>query len=211
MKVRDSEAFSVDGGAVRTRAGVREAGAGAGDAVTADADRLGGGREGQSEAIPVDGWDAEGPGRASRADTPRWANGVRGGAVRRSRPTAQSVAKQFEREQMAYWWARKRAEYHHGAVARRGDSGGSSGSGAWVGRGPDASGRLALLEEGWTGGVHGQLVHHSTGVRQAWWGDSVADGGTMGGLVLDLEAGRAAAAEDEAAIRAKARLARRRR
>ena len=115
-----------------------------------------------------------------------------------------------EREQMAYWWAKKKAEYDGGAIAQWDADGGGSGSGAWRDGRPDGERRSALVAEGWTGGIRGEVTHHSVGVREAWWGDHVAQDRGGSGAVLDLEAGRLAASSDEAAVRARARRARRR-
>ena len=157
----------------------------------------------------MDGWVSDGPGRANRTDTPVWATGVRGGAVRRGSQSAANRERQLEREQMAYWWARKKAEYEGGLVARWDAEGGSSGSGGWAGDRPDRERRGDLLAAGWTGGVRGEVAHHSVGVREAWWGDHVTETRGGSGLVLDLEAGREAVGLDEAARRARARKAKR--
>ena len=111
---------------------------------------------------------------------------------------------------MAYWWARKKAEYDAGLVASWDAEGGSSGSGAWIRHPPAVGERADRLGEGWAGGVRGQVVHHSVSVGAAWWGDTLPSVGSGGGLVLDLEAGRNAAALDEASLRARAQRARRR-
>ena len=110
---------------------------------------------------------------------------------------------------MAYWWARKRAEYEGWAVGQWNETGGSSGSGAWIGGRPSAVRRVAVLSDGWTGGVRGEAVHHSVGAREAWWGDVVDRTGVDGGVVLDLEAGRADAESNDRAIRARTRRLRR--
>ena len=133
---------------------------------------------------------------------------MRGSNPRRKRQTAAAVEKQAEREQMAYWWARKRAEYEGGAVAQWSETGGSSGSGAWVAGRPSAVVREEVLNCSWSGGVRGEAVHHSVDTRAAWWGDRVT-GGDGGGVVLDLEAGRADAESNERAVRARTRRLRR--
>ena len=52
-----------------------------------------------------------------RGPTPPFGrHGVRGSNSRRKRQTAAAVERQAEKEQMAYWWARKRAEYEGGAL-----------------------------------------------------------------------------------------------
>ena len=59
------------------------------------------------------------------------------------------------------------------------------------------------------GGVRGERLHHSVDAREAWWGRCVEQDGVEG-MVLDLEAGRAEAARNEAEIRARVRKARKR-
>ena len=112
---------------------------------------------------------------------------------------------------MAYWCARKRAEYDGDVAAQWDAGGGSSGSGGWANSRLDRERRGELLAAGWTGGVRGEVAHHSVGVREAWWGDHVVDEKGGSGPVFDLEAGREAVGLDEAARRARARKAKRKR
>ena len=86
-------------------------------------------------------------------------------------------------------------------------AGGSSSSGAWVGTAPDGPRRSELFSRGWTGGVRGERLRHSVDTREAWWGRWVEQDSTEG-MVLDLEAGRAEAARNEAEVKARARKAR---
>ena len=111
---------------------------------------------------------------------------------------------------MAFWWAKKEAEYEAGAIVGWDGDGGSSGSGAWLTRGGTARKRPSFAEAGWSGEVRGQLVHHSVDVRAAWWGDTVDGGGGCEEVVADLGEGRSAAAAAEADLAARERKARRR-
>ena len=126
----------------------------------------------------------------------------------RRRSTA-AAEKDLEREQMAFWWSKKDAEYAAGAIVGWDGDGGSSGSGAWVTRGGTARKRPSFAEGGWDGEVRGQKVHHSVDVRAAWWGDTASSSGAGGSEVADLGEGRAADAADRADLAARARKARR--
>ena len=66
-----------------------------------------------ADTAPADGW-VSGP-RAPRADTAAWADGAGRRQKRRRRSTV-AVEKDLEREQMAFWWAKKEAEYEAGAI-----------------------------------------------------------------------------------------------
>ena len=114
----------------------------------------------------------------------------------------------LEEEQMAYWWAKKEAEYSSGAIVTWDGDGGSSGSGAWVTRDGSERRRASFAEAGWSGAVRGQRVHHSVDVRGAWWGDTVADAAGDDDVVIDLGIGRAASAAAEADLTARARKVR---
>ena len=155
---------------------------------------------------PADGWPG-GP-KAARADTANWAQGA-GRRQKVRKTTASKAEKELESEQMAFWWAKKEAEYEAGAIVMWDGDGGSSGSGAWVTRGGTARKRPSFAEGGWDGGVRGQLVHHSVDVRAAWWGDTVGGGGSGSERVADLGAGPAADAPSRADLAARARKARR--
>ena len=155
---------------------------------------------------PADGW-MSGP-KAARPDTPSWAEGA-GRRQKVRKTTTSRHEKELEGEQMAFWWAKKEAEYEAGAIVGWDGDGGSSGSGAWVTRGGTARKRPSFAEGGWDGGVRGQRVHHSVDVRAAWWGDTASSSGAGGSEVADLGAGRAADAADRADLAARARKARR--
>ena len=109
---------------------------------------------------------------------------------------------------MAYWWAKKEAEYASGAIVAWDGDAGSSSSGAWVTRDGTDRRRASFAEAWWSGGVRGQRVHHSVNVRGAWWGDTVAEAAEDDEVVIDLGIGRAASAAAEADLTARARKVR---
>ena len=115
------------------------------------------------------------------------------------------MERDLEQDQMAYWWARKEAEYATGAVVVWNEDGGSSGSGAWLTRDGTERRRPSFAEAGWTGGVRGQRVHHSVDVRAAWWGETESHRTGDDEVVIDLGEGRAASAAVEADYAARAR------
>ena len=87
------------------------------------------------------------------------------------------------------------------------EEGGASGSGAWLTRDGTSRRRPSFAEAGWSGGVRGQVVHHSVDVRGAWWRDTETHRHVDDEVILDLGDGRAASAAAEADLTARTRKA----